>query len=63
MYQFQEHLKTCDYTPVDCPNKEHGCTEKMAKSSMSAHTQICKYRLLQCKYCSQPIPAVFMEVW
>ena len=59
---FQKHLTECEYTPVDCPNKEYGCTEKMAKYSVAEHVQACSYRLLQCKYCGQNIPAILMEV-
>ena len=59
---FQKHEKECEFIPIDCTNKEYGCTEKVSQSKLSPHLAECKYRLIPCQHCRQNVPAIAMEV-
>jgi hypothetical protein len=44
------HLQNdCIYHPLDCPNGEYGCTEKIAKCDLDSHLIGCP---AMCSYCS-----------
>lgn len=42
---------------VRCPNRETGCTAKVAMESLSCHLETCEFRRAQCPDCATPMLA------
>lgn len=51
----QDHLKCCEYEPVQCLN--HGCTEVVPRKDLQEHQKSgCVFRLELCAHCKKPYP-------
>ncbi|XP_030628673.1 TNF receptor-associated factor 5 [Chanos chanos] len=49
----QEHLKTCQYEPLQCTNI--GCTKMLARKDLMEHIgSICTFRIELCHHCKKP---------
>uniref|UniRef100_A0A0G4F9H7 RING-type domain-containing protein n=1 Tax=Chromera velia CCMP2878 TaxID=1169474 RepID=A0A0G4F9H7_9ALVE len=52
--QLEEHLdEECQEQETDCPFR--GCRSIMRRGSLAAHTQKCRYRLIPCDFCDEPV--------
>ena len=52
----QEHIDSCKYTRVPCPNKIYGCSELLLQSELLEHMEReCRFAPVQCPWCSKKI--------
>jgi len=46
----QDHLKTCPYEDIMCPNEQ--CQDSFPRKALSHHLQArCKFRVMACQFC------------
>ena len=61
VFTFQKHLETCKNELVPCDR--HQCTDKLMREEFKIHMEkLCKWREINCDYCSQQIFACRTEV-
>ncbi|KAJ8366134.1 hypothetical protein SKAU_G00149650 [Synaphobranchus kaupii] len=50
--RLQEHLKTCEFESIKCPNQ--GCTKTLHRQNLKEHSQnLCVHRIEPCPHCQQ----------
>ncbi|KAH3813222.1 hypothetical protein DPMN_141674 [Dreissena polymorpha] len=52
----EKHLPLCPFTPVPCPNSQHGCSVMLPAKTMGSHDSDCEYHLQNCRHCGRPVP-------
>eukprot|EP01022_Parablepharisma_sp_SALTPOND_P002585 TRINITY_DN11057_c3_g1_i1.p1 TRINITY_DN11057_c3_g1~~TRINITY_DN11057_c3_g1_i1.p1 ORF type:complete len:753 (+),score=42.76 TRINITY_DN11057_c3_g1_i1:214-2472(+) len=55
----EDHRINCEYMITQCLNK--GCPEKSIKKALAEHWTICKYHILDCKFCSKQFRRIELE--
>ena len=50
----QEHIASCKFKKIPCPNKQYGCTELLLQSQWEEHLEReCRFIPVQCPWCSK----------
>nr|UCK81547.1 TNF receptor-associated factor 3 [Arenicola marina] len=56
------HLQTCEFPGVECPLKQFGCGQMVAKDKIDEHLlKECSFRPRKCRYCGISVPERLME--
>ena len=60
-FDFQKHLETCKVGLIPCGRDE--CTETPKREDFKSHVEkLCKWRRINCDYCSEEIVLCKIEV-
>lgn len=52
----QEHIKSCKFTKIPCPNKQYGCPKLLLQSQWEEHLERdCRFIPVQCPWCSKKV--------
>ena len=52
----QEHVSSCKFKKIPCPNKQYGCTKLLLQSQWEEHLEReCRFIPVQCPWCSKKV--------
>ena len=53
----QEHVDSCKFKKVSCPNKIYGCSTLLLNSQLEEHLEReCRFLPVECPWCSKKVP-------
>ena len=59
----QDHVSECKYKPVECPNRERGCLEKISANDVKKHlAEECQFRDVECQHCGEKTAQHLLQV-